>query len=171
MPCSDCNGKGFVKCEKCAGAGLVICPKCSGTGYLTGCQKCGDKRKIQCGKCGGSGKLESEKYKKKKTWRASLESFPVDRLRFEYEKRQREVGNLQTKTVQLAAKEAEISEWYDREYEHAANHFYLSEEKEGPSYPAGLVTIPAEIVRLEERIEELEDEMHAIDQVLSKKWK
>jgi predicted RNase H-like nuclease (RuvC/YqgF family) len=121
-----------------------------GSGYLKKCPKCNDTRKIKCKECNGSGKVESEWYK-------SLRNMPVERLRFEYEKRQREIQSLEIQMDRLS-----------REYEDAYQvHMDL---------PIGygssrLDSLERQMSGQRSYLMKLENEISIIEQVINLKWK
>lgn len=158
-PCPECNGAKKLTCPVCKGSDLVICPECKGTGRVPSCATCGGSGKIECSKCAGTGKIES-------AWYKSLNNLPVERLRFEYEKRQREIQQLQ---IKISRRSRELDDMYE-EYERDRNANPYLYDHPG-AYPGGLDSIPREISQLEENIGKLEDEMEAIDEVLNTKWK
>lgn len=158
ISCPECKGAKRLHCPACKGSHLVSCPECKGTGKDASCKVCGGTQRIQCGHCKGSGKMESEFFK-------SLKNLPVDRLKFEYEKRQREIQQVQTKISRLSREEEDIREDYYRDKSENPGAYIHG------GYPIGLDSIPREIGQLEKRIGEIEDDMEAINQVLNTKWK
>ena len=79
-------------------------------------------------------------------------------LRFEYEKRQRQVQTLRTKAAHLSRQVDQMHSDYERNL--AANPALYSE---GGSYPGGLDSIPREIERIEGEIGNLEAEMGQLE--------
>jgi len=88
--CPLCHGTGERLCGSCGGTTLVqgTCTSCSGSSRNARCPNCSGKGKVTCTSCKGAGRFEGQ-------WVKSLDAMPVDRLRFEFEKRQREISNLQ----------------------------------------------------------------------------
>ena len=78
--CPRCRGNKTIPCSICKGSRTVNCPSCNGKGRTAQCARCGGTQKITCQSCSGSGKVVSQ-------WFKSLNDFPVERLRFEYEKK------------------------------------------------------------------------------------
>jgi predicted nucleic acid-binding Zn-ribbon protein len=78
--------------------------------------------------------------------------WPTDRLRFEYEKRQREISNLQMEVLQLS--QLEDSLW-EQGYEYQSSGAEVAKQKGG----------------LQRRVAELKGEMNEIEQILESKWK
>ncbi|HZT59307.1 MAG TPA: hypothetical protein VFA21_11835 [Pyrinomonadaceae bacterium] len=100
-----------------------------------------------------------------------MNDFPVERLRFEYDKRQREVSNLQMQIRHIERKIDQLQEDWDEAYREA--------EASGPrgihnfdagGYQSGSQAYYDEIGDAGARIRELESEMSAIEQVLNSKW-
>jgi len=89
----------------------------------------------------------------------------VDRLRFEFEKRQREISNLHG-TISNAEQELRSSnESYEEAYACRQPDFDASGYNR---YQTGLMN---EIDHAENQIRALQAEMNAIERVLDKKWK
>jgi hypothetical protein len=82
--CGQCAGTQRISCGACQGSRRQACPTCRGTPRQLECRGCGDRGHIFCADCGGRGRYESE-------WLKSLPSLPVERLRFEFDKRSAEV--------------------------------------------------------------------------------
>ena len=157
--CKLCEGKAKLKCKNCSGAATVKCAKCSGIGRMSECKFCGGTSKIKCDHCHGTGKVESK-------WYRTLFNMTTDQLRFEYEKRQRKVQLLQMKITSRSRELDELYEWYERE---RARNPYAYNGAGG--YPQGLDSIPREISRLENEINDFESEMSVIEEVLNTKWR
>lgn len=173
--CGRCRGARTVHCSTCSGKTIVkkMCRACSGKGRLSSCARCGGTGTNACMSCGGSGKVVSE-------WFKSLDNLPVDRLRFEHEKRERDIAATQR---EINSKQVEISR-YSRELDEMYN--YVEQEKmrnpyafsEAGSYPGGLNDIPRWINNLQSEcsskqgtIHQLEEEIAAIHEVLDTKWR
>ena len=116
-----------------------------------------------CPECGGAGKSESTEYK---SWVKSLENLSVDRLRFEYEKRQREIESLQIKIYSLTHERDDMED----EYEEWSENHPDAEPEERPLIDA-INRAYDEISKSEERISQIQEEMKEIEKVIDKKWK
>ena len=90
--CPNCGGTRRATCSTCGGSANVKakCHACNGTKRNHSCSQCMATGKIKCTTCNGSGNIPSE-------WSKSLAQMPIDRLKFEYEKRQRNISTLRTK--------------------------------------------------------------------------
>jgi hypothetical protein len=157
--CPDCRGSKKITCKVCSGSDKTSCAACSGKGRNATCWQCKGTHKIGCKDCAGSGRVESEWYK-------SLKTLPVDRLRYEQEKRQREVSNLYTQVSRVSRELDEMYRYYEEDRQMHPNRYNAA-----GSYPSGLDSLPREINSLESRISDLNDEISTIDQVISEKWK
>jgi len=173
-PCPHCKD-GKVACSSCKGTGKIPkrflffsyigqCPSCNGTGSIK-CLECGGSGFIEtmCPECGGAGKSESTEYK---SWVKSLENLSVDRLRFEYEKRQREIESLQIKIYSLTHERDDMED----EYEEWSENHPDAEPEERPLIDA-INRAYDEISKSEERISQIQEEMKEIEKVIDKKWK
>ena len=149
VSCHKCKGVGNLVCSLCDGAGVLTCASCDGRGRLASCERCNGTKKVICKDCGGKGKVESE-------WTKSLRELPVDRLRFEIEKRQREISNLQIQVSRLSREEDEA---YDD---------YVNGRSYGMDYT---LRVARDKVHRQSEIEGLESEIEAIEQVINLKWK
>lgn len=172
--CSSCMGTGTLKCSQCGGKAVIsqTCSVCSGKGSQSSCGRCHGTRKYGCSKCVGSGRIVSD-------WFKSLDQLPIERLKFEYEKRQREVasaerkvGSFQTQISRISHELDEMYEWYERDCLERPGAYNAAGTE-----PAGLHDFPREINRLqgeisdkEAQIRDLEDEMGAIEEVMDRKW-
>jgi len=162
-PCWKCSGSGRSKCSACTdGVRKDKCPACGGSGRDSRCAKCGGTGKIKCATCGGSRTVEGE-------WIRSLRNLPVDRLKFEYQKRENELSRLQRKMAGLERENEEWKEWYEGELERLAD---------SPSSRRGFIEeghsnagIWEDIGRVDKEMQRVQAEMEAIDNVLSFKWK
>jgi hypothetical protein len=157
--CPDCRRGKTVTCGVCKGSSIANCPSCKGSGRNAQCSKCGGTQKIACRTCSGSGKVVSQ-------WVKSLNDYPVERLRFEYEKRQREVSNLQRQTEHIERKIERLQEDWNEAYEAAPNIHNF----DAGGYQSGQQAYYDEIGDASARMRELESEMGAIEQVLNSKW-
>ena len=162
ITCPNCYGSRKVPCNLCQKTQQVSCSECTGTGRISSCSACGGSLKAKCRTCDGAGKIESQEFS---NWIRSFENLPVDRLRYEHEKRQRKIQQLQTEILRL---EREVDEIYSdvRDYEREDPKFYNH-----GGYPIGLTSIPAEIRDLENDVKGLEDELDIIDKILDSKWR
>ena len=111
-PYRACNGSGKIKCPTCLGTASVKqpCPTCSGTRRLPQCGTCGGTGNVGCATCAGKGQLISE-------WFKSLQAMPVERLRFEHEKREREIASVQRENhstqIEISRLSREAQEMYN----------------------------------------------------------
>ena len=124
---------------------------------MASCSKCNGTKKVKCVKCGGKGQVESE-------WFKSLPNLSDERLYFEYEKRQREVQQL---NMEFISNERAIEEM-QRE-DQRIKDLYGGGEFARRVESGQLPYIPGYIehsVNLRSRIAELEGEMKAIQEVL-----
>ncbi len=90
----------------------------------------------------------------------NLSSSSPDRLRFEFEKRQRSIQSLQTKLSRLSREHSEL--W-------AENERWANDEDAG-SYHPEVSDIAKEVDRCENEILTAEQEMDAILRILDQKW-
>lgn len=157
--CYSCGGTGKTDCETCHGTTSMksTCSSCQGTGRNARCSTCGGKAKVTCADCKGAGRFEGQ-------WVKSLESWPVDRLRFEFEKRQREISNLHAKISNAESELRSSNESYEEAYACRQPDFDASGYNR---YNTGLMN---EIDSSADRIKGLQAEMNAIERVLDKKW-
>ena len=81
----------------------------------------------------------------------------TERLKFEYERRQREIVRFEMDISRLHRDLNELHEHYERD-RLARPYAY----EDAGSYPLGIDSIPKQIARLEERIHLLEHEMRGI---------
>lgn len=157
VPCPECKGSKKIRCLYCEGTGFNVCSDCKGTGKKNSCSICHGTRKIQCSDCIGTGKIESQ-------WFKSIKAYSVDRLNFESNRRKREIDLLYKEISHLESQLRELESWHDRELER--NPWIASHPG---AYPSGLDSIPRDIRIIENKIDELKDEIDAIDQVISDK--
>jgi chromosome segregation ATPase len=96
--------------------------------------------------------------------------FPVDRLRFEYEKRERELSRLQMELSDLKREEAQINnDWEEASSQLVTSADYRNFDAGG--FQSGLQHISNQKSDVYGRMKELEAEMKAIEQALNAKWK
>jgi len=154
----------MVPCSTCIGSRYVACYSCDGKGRSAHCSHCGTTQKIECRTCNASGKIESQ-------WAKSLKDFPVDRLRFEYEKRQREVSNLQMQISHIERQVDQLQQEWNYAYEEAASSGPRGIHNfDASGYQSGQRALYDEISSLGMRRSELENEMQAIEHALNSKW-
>lgn len=158
--CFRCGGSGRANCETCHGTSTMkgVCTRCDGSGRYANCAKCNGRRSVTCPECKGAGRFEGQ-------WVKSLQSWPVDRLRFEIDKRQREISNLYGKVSYAEQELRSSNESYERAYACRQPDFDASGYNR---YNTGLMN---EIDSAEGRIKALQEELNAIEQVLNTKWK
>jgi hypothetical protein len=156
--CPQCGGSKKIACKSCDRSTFIVCSSCKGAGRNSQCSKCNGTQKITCSECDGKGTFASE-------WLKSLPSLPVDRLRFEYEKRQREVSTINIDASRLSREINELYEWYEQDKRaHPANYDHAGSS-------LGWDGLQNQINEGQRRCSELEREMSAIDEVLNQKWK
>jgi predicted nucleic acid-binding Zn-ribbon protein len=96
-----------------------------------------------------------------------LNDFPIDRLRFEHEKRQREISNLQMQNRHIERQIDQLQQEWNEAYEAASNiHTF-----DAGGYQSGQQAYYDEIGDANTLIRELESEIEAIEQALNSKWK
>ncbi len=139
----------------------TACTACKGTKGNPTCNQCGATGKIKCTTCNGSGAVESE-------WSRSLREMPIDRLKFEYEKRHRSISTLRTKhssvTHDYEQSERECEEYQEEQRSHGIRHPDLI----GENYRNKLI---GEMGSCESQISEMESEMKAIERAMESNWK
>jgi len=164
-PCFICDGTGSKNCETCHGTRTMkgACTRCDGSGRYANCAKCKGRRSITCPECKGAGRFESQ-------WVKSLHSCPVDRLRFEIEKRQRKISTLQ---IQLSRNTREYDrlqeEWNDEYNSRRAQGRGALNDFDASGFQGGTTYLINQIQACEGEISQLESEMNAIEQVLNTK--
>jgi chromosome segregation ATPase len=100
----------------------------------------------------------------------NFNDFPIDRLRFEYEKRERELSRLQMELSDLKREEAQINDdWNEASSNLSSGADYRNFDAGG--YQSGLAHVSNQISNVHERMNELRAEMRAIEQALNAKWK
>ena len=117
------------------------------------CTVCAGSRTVRCGDCNGVGKLETE-------WARQLKSSPVDRLRFEYEKRQRSIQLLETRFAERNSVADDFSEKMN-----------TPDDDEAVMYGDCYLKVLDQIGDLQKEIGAAEAEMTEIQQVLDTKWR
>lgn len=149
--CPTCEGSTTVSCPKCGGSTRIACLKCSGKGVLDVCARCSDSRQIICVDCDGEGKFETE-------WSQKLRNTPEDRLRFEFETRQREAQALQQKI------------WHEeRELERMDEEYEASGRQSPPPLDSVHGTQPQLIMEIGHELRRVEEEMEDIQTVMNEK--
>lgn len=150
ISCPQCNGATQLRCATCNGQGSVKCYRCMGSGYLEKCPKCNDKREIKCKVCDGTGKVES-------AWYKSLCNMSVERLQFEYEKRQHEIQNLEIRMDRLSRNQEELYQ------------AYMNFGGDGSGGSPALLRTEKEMTTVTSSLIRLNDELNTIYNVISKK--
>lgn len=79
--CKMCKGVGQLYCQTCNGKGDVNCPTCLGCLHQKNCLICQGSGRISCKTCKGKGKLLNNE----------INTWSVERLKFEYDKKKQEV--------------------------------------------------------------------------------
>jgi hypothetical protein len=146
--CQKCKGSASTVCSLCDGSGVLMCSSCQGKRRLAKCDQCSGTQKLPCQACNQRGKVEGQ-------WLKSLGSLPVDRLRFEHEKRQREISNLQIQVNRLSREE-------DEAYDEYVNGVSYSMDR--------TLHIANEKVKRQSEISDLEVEIEALERVINLKW-
>jgi hypothetical protein len=146
--CWRCHGSKQQDCACHGGTVLVSCPACKGVKRNAQCSRCGSTGQLKCTSCGGSGKVPSE-------WYGSLAAMPVEKLKFEHEKRQRNIPMLETRLFGV-----------QREHEELLDHGYSNEGYNDRARP-----LRSEIDRFVAEIRNLKGEMDAIEKAMESKWK
>ncbi len=163
--CPDCRRSKTVACSVCTASQSMTCTSCKGSGRNAQCSKCSGTQKVTCHTCNGSGKVVSQ-------WAKSLNDFPVDRLRFEHEKRQREISNLQMQISRVQRQVDQLQQDWNDAYEKAASGGSRGIHNfDAGGYQSGQQAYYDEIGNMHGRISECESEMQAIEQALNSKWK
>jgi hypothetical protein len=156
--CSACGGSGQRRCSICNGTGtrLNSCSACHGKGRNSNCSQCSGTARFPCTKCGGSGRDKTE-------WLRAPNAASVDQLRFEYDKRHHRARSLQLEISRLTI-----------ELEHDYEEDRL-DRLENPSkyYGDGSEVIfsnEGAIKRVQRQIQDIEEELEAIEMLLRAKW-
>lgn len=148
--CGRCEGKRNVQCQACQGKGASVCSRCNGAGRHANCSKCAGSKRIRCLECEGNGKILSD-------WARSLSSLDRRGLEFEHQKRQSRLQQLEIKISRLSREQDEEERIRNelREQSGAYRH----------AWTEGLWS--REISQLEAELRMLEEEIEAIDRVMS----
>ncbi len=109
--CWKCSGSRQEACSCNQGKLSIACPSCKGLGRNAQCLKCGATGQLMCSTCKGSGRVRSE-------WYRSLSQMPVDRLKFEHQKRQQRISVLEMKQMGLQRQYDSIQEMWAEETSH-----------------------------------------------------
>jgi hypothetical protein len=161
--CPNCGGIRRINCGKCGGSEQVktTCTACKGTKRNATCGQCDATGTITCSTCKGSGQVPSE-------WYESLAKMPIDKLKFEYEKRQRSISTLRM-TASSLTRDYEQSERECDEYqEERRAQGELHPDQIGYDYRNRLI---AKMGSCESQIREMESEMSAIEKAMESNWK
>ena len=146
--CWRCSGSGQQDCACHSGTVSVSCPACKGVTRNAQCSKCGSTGQLKCTACGGSGKVPSE-------WYRSLATMPVEKLKFEHEKRQRTIPILETTISGVRREHVEL----------------LDQPYTAEGYSDRARPLRNEMDRLSAEIGNLKMEMDAIERAMESKWK
>ena len=97
----------------------------------------------------------------------NFRNFPVDRLRFEYEKRQNEITRLQMELSDLRREEAQINDdWNEASSNLGSAADYRNFDAGG--YQSGLAHVSNQISEVSRHMNELRAEMSASEEALYK---
>jgi hypothetical protein len=162
--CPRCRGIGRISCNVCKGSTQIACSSCNGKGRNATCSRCGATQKIKCNECGGSGKVEGQ-------WVKSIRDWPVDRLDFEHKKRQSEISRIELQLSRVQREMKELHEDWDEAYSEAASRPGGVERFDASGYQGGRQILGDQISSINAHLSELNEEMQALDNVLSSKWK
>lgn len=160
--CRLCLGTGKGRCFACD-SGIVTsqCPTCNGSKHLPGCSSCSGTQRIPCSNCGGKGRVESE-------WLKSLPGLPLDRLKYEHEKRRSQISDLRSEMSELYAENEKWREQYEEDKADAEARGGLRSFFEQGDSNAGIWDA---IGKVDKKIDRIQEEMAAIDKELQEKWK
>lgn len=95
----------------------------------------------------------------------NFQKYDTNRLRFEYEKRQREIGTLQSELSDLRRQEAQINE----DWEAAASQLENGADYrnfDAGGYQSGLAHVSDQIGDVSRQVTSLREELSAIDAIL-----
>lgn len=192
VTCTKCNGFAKITCERCQGAGQLLkkkgwvsdtyeecwkcrgsrqqpcscgsgkvsskCPSCQGTGRNSECIQCGGTGQVKCSNCDGLGTVLSQ-------WYLSLGQMPVEDLKSENEKRQRQIPNLRMKILRLEVEYQQTQADWNEAY---------NQSRADPGWDAGgfqraSTSIMQEIRGCEGEISRLEAEINALEEAVASK--
>jgi len=153
-PCHTCSAKGLLPCPSCQGQGFRLgkCGECSGTGAIPG-------PRVPCGPCGGNGQV-------KNPWLDEIKALSPERLRFEYERRERLISSLQERLREARRELDDLYDWYEEDRDRNPQNY-----REAGTEPGGLHDIPLQMDHLEASIRDTEDELSTLLVVIEHKWK
>jgi hypothetical protein len=165
--CQTCKGYGSLACSLCDGKGGLICSSCQGKGRLTKCSHCGGTQKLPCKDCDQKGKVEGQ-------WIKAIRELPVERLRFEHEKRQSEIGRLQIQASRLENEFEQIQRDWEQALKDLQNRYGTVagiNMFDASGFQSASSRTMDDMSKANRRIYDLQDEMNAIEQILDYKWK
>ena len=165
--CQNCKGRAFTACSLCNATGALVCSSCQGKGRHAKCAHCNETQKPPCQDCSQQGKVEGQ-------WIKSLRELPVERLRFEHEKRQSEIGRLQIQASRFEREYEEINEDWRQSLEDLQNRYGTVagiNMFDASGFKSSSARALDDMSKANSRIYELQDEMNAIEQILDYKWK
>jgi len=168
--CTACKGLASLSCSRCHGSGVHTCPLCGGTGRSSQCSKCHGTNRIKCQKCQGTGQLLSMAHD------TSYRTWPLERLRFEYEKRQHQVSNLHAQILQIQGTHNQLADERAREYANMetweqAEQFQIVHGHSEQGYDYRLSQTRNQIQALQNQIKSVEQEMQELENTMNSKWK
>ena len=145
--CWKCRGSKQQDCVCHSGTVSATCPVCKGVTRNAQCSECGSTGQLKCTPCGGSGKVPGE-------WYRSLAAMPLEKLKFEHEKRQRNIPILEARS---SAVERELKDLIDSS---------LSSDV----FNTRFRTLVGRRDSFDSDVDTLKEEMDAIEKVMESKW-
>jgi chromosome segregation ATPase len=91
---------------------------------------------------------------------------PPDLLRFEYEKRQREMQTLRQELSSARRELDELYDWYEEDRRSRPGAYNAAGTE-----PSGLHDIPRQMDRIEAKLRDLEGELETVQLAIDVKWK
>lgn len=165
--CQKCKGSASAACSLCDGSGAIMCSSCQGKGRLAKCEQCSGTQKLPCQACDQQGKVEGQ-------WIKSMRELPVERLRFEHEKRQSELGRLQIQASRLESEYDQIQQDWEQSLQDLQDRYGARagiNMFDATGFQRASTRTMEEMSEANSRMYKLQDEMNAIEQILDYKWK
>lgn len=161
IACQVCRGSVLVPCTMCGGVATIKCYSCRGIGRKAKCSRCSGTQRTICSNCKGKGKLEGE-------WSRSLNQFSVEKLRFEREKRQAQIREIEGRLNHLEQSlQYTEARWAEKSHRYQQYHT----EYDSYGYKNSTQDLQSQIMGGEGHIGELRREIQAIEGVIDSKMK